>query len=161
MKPSAIRTPPALATASRNPTAQWCSDEEQCGGGVVRDLLDDIPRVLVGEQFEAFGAGLGTKHSADLHALFTLDTETNEFVAPTSLPPSSRCRRRPRRSRQSFSWLASHLRCSSGTPSAVLGRVCRRQVHDTDRHPDAYLVPSLLLFRFDCTHLLANVGVLR
>ena len=43
--------------------------------------------------------------------------------------------------------------------TAVLGRVAdTKGYHDTERHPDAYLVPSLLLFRFDAPLFFANAG---
>jgi high affinity sulfate transporter 1 len=43
--------------------------------------------------------------------------------------------------------------------TAVLGRVTgAKGYHDVERHPDAYLVPSLLLFRFDSPIFFANAG---
>ncbi len=43
--------------------------------------------------------------------------------------------------------------------TAVLGRVAgAKGYHDVERHPDAYLVPSLLLFRFDSPIFFANAG---
>ena len=43
--------------------------------------------------------------------------------------------------------------------TAVLGRVTGvKGYHDIERHPDAYLVPSLLLFRFDSPIFFANAG---
>jgi high affinity sulfate transporter 1 len=43
---------------------------------------------------------------------------------------------------------------------AVLGRVAgRKGYHDTRRHPEAALVPGLLLYRFDAPLFFANAGV--
>jgi high affinity sulfate transporter 1 len=43
--------------------------------------------------------------------------------------------------------------------TAVLGRVAdTKGYHDTERHPDAYLVPNLLLFRFDAPLFFANAA---
>jgi high affinity sulfate transporter 1 len=43
--------------------------------------------------------------------------------------------------------------------TAILGRVSgAKGYHDTDRHPDAYLVSNLLLFRFDAPIFFANAG---
>jgi MFS superfamily sulfate permease-like transporter len=43
--------------------------------------------------------------------------------------------------------------------TAVLGRAAdTKGYHDTERHPDTYLVPKLLLFHFDAPILFANAG---
>ena len=43
---------------------------------------------------------------------------------------------------------------------AVLGRVSgRKGYHDVARHPDAALVPGLVLYRFDAPLFFANAGV--
>ena len=43
---------------------------------------------------------------------------------------------------------------------AVLGRVAgRKGYHDVQRHPDAALVPGLVLYRFDAPLFFANAGV--
>jgi MFS superfamily sulfate permease-like transporter len=53
-----------------------------------------------------------------------------------------------------FLWRAWH------PYDAVLGRVSgRKGYHDTVRHPDAALVPGLVLYRFDAPLFFANAGV--
>lgn len=55
-----------------------------------------------------------------------------------------------------FLWRAWH------PYDAVLGRVAgRKGYHDVGRHPDAALVPGLLLYRFDAPLFFANAGVFR
>jgi len=55
-----------------------------------------------------------------------------------------------------FLWRAWH------PYDAVLGRVSgRKGYHDVGRHPDAALVPGLLLYRFDAPLFFANAGVFR
>ena len=53
-----------------------------------------------------------------------------------------------------FLWRAWH------PYDAVLGRVTgRKGYHDIGRHPDAALVPGLVLYRFDAPLFFANAGV--
>lgn len=55
-----------------------------------------------------------------------------------------------------FLWRAWH------PYDAVLGRVAgRKGYHDVGRHPEAALVPGLLLYRFDAPLFFANAGVFR
>jgi MFS superfamily sulfate permease-like transporter len=55
--------------------------------------------------------------------------------------------------------LANFIRRAWRPHDAVLGRVGDRQgYHDIERHPDAVLIPGLVLYRFDAPLFFANVG---
>ena len=86
MKPSLMRKPPARAIASRSGTAQWCSSRMQRGGGVVRDVLDDVPRLLVGEHADAVGRRLGARFGAGV--MPSSPSMPRPISAPTLLPSS-------------------------------------------------------------------------
>ena len=70
--------PPARAIASRSGTAQWCSSRISAARGVVRDLLDDLPGVVVGERADAVGGRPAAGFGAGVHAFLALDAETDE-----------------------------------------------------------------------------------
>ena len=78
MNPSLIRKPPARPIASRSGTAPVVLDQEERGGRVVRDLLDYIPGLLVGEGVNAFGARLGAGFGSGDRALFAFDPEADQ-----------------------------------------------------------------------------------
>ena len=61
-------------------------EQDQRRGRVVRDLLQDIPRLLIGEDLDAVGACLRAERGAFLGSFFALDPETDR--APTTLPSS-------------------------------------------------------------------------
>jgi hypothetical protein len=53
-------------------------EQDERRGGVRRDVLDDVPRVLVGECVLALGRGLCPSGRAGLEALLVLDAEPDE-----------------------------------------------------------------------------------
>jgi high affinity sulfate transporter 1 len=58
--------------------------------------------------------------------------------------------------------LADFIRRAWRPHDAVLGRVDElKGYHDTDRYPDARLIPGLLLYRFDAPLFFANAGYFR
>ena len=58
--------------------------------------------------------------------------------------------------------LLSFIRRAWRPHDAVLGRVDgRKGYHDTERHPDARLIPGLTLYRFDAPLFFANADVFR
>jgi hypothetical protein len=77
MNPSLMRKPPArdrLAQRHR----PLVLDQQQRRGGVVRDLLDDVPRLLVGEDGRPLGGSLGADRGTVQHALLALDPESDQ-----------------------------------------------------------------------------------
>jgi hypothetical protein len=52
--------------------------EDQGCRGVVRDLPDDVPRILVGEHADAVGRRFSARFGARVHALFALDAEADQ-----------------------------------------------------------------------------------
>src|SRR3954463_7835626 len=72
----------AEATGSSDGVAQRHGpvvlEQDQRCSGVVRDVLDDVPRVLVAEDLDAFRGCLGSRFRAGLESLLTLEAETDE-----------------------------------------------------------------------------------
>ena len=60
MKPAEMRYPAAAITASRSGIAQWCSSNVSRCGRTVRDPLEHIPYILVGESVDPVGGGAET-----------------------------------------------------------------------------------------------------
>ena len=53
-------------------------DQDERRGRVVRDLLEHVPGVLVGEDLDAVGGRLGTRLGAGLEAFLALDAEPDQ-----------------------------------------------------------------------------------
>src|SRR3954447_23921097 len=53
-------------------------EQDQRGSGVVGNVLDDVPRVLVAEDLDAFRGCLCSRNCAGLEALLTIEAETDE-----------------------------------------------------------------------------------
>ena len=78
MKPSAS----AEAAGAHHGIAQrHCPvmlEQHERGGRVVRDLVNDVPRVLVVEDLDALGGRLGARLGAGREAFLALDAEADE-----------------------------------------------------------------------------------
>ena len=53
-------------------------DQHQRRGRAVRDVLQDVPRVLVGEHVDAVGGRLRAGQRAGLHAFLALDAQADQ-----------------------------------------------------------------------------------
>jgi hypothetical protein len=80
----------AEAAGAHDGVAQWHGpvvlEQDERGGGVVGDLLEDVPGVLVGEDLYAVGGRVGACFGAGLEAFLALMPSPTS--APTLLPSS-------------------------------------------------------------------------
>src|SRR5262245_29699535 len=72
----------AESTRADDGVSQWDGpavlDEQECGCRVVRDLLQHVPRLLVGEHLQSVLAGGRTRLGARSHPSLALDPDTQE-----------------------------------------------------------------------------------
>ena len=78
MKPSLMRKPRARTTGVAQRNRPVVLDEQQGGGRIVEDLLDDVPGVVVGEHADTVFRSLCTRLGARDHAFLSLDPPADQ-----------------------------------------------------------------------------------